>query len=200
MRKLFGILLAVSWTGTALLIGGPASAAGNAMRMTWTPGAVSVDFNPLHVAQRCPTGWAERGGGLVTATGGSGELTYQGRTISVTVDQSHCSLPRPHEKSVADLLARTVTPIDIEAGQMAITSASGELDLTYRAPGVFKGDLTFVGYNLHTFNGPYAITGGTHEFASATGNGHLHGFAEGGEGAPVTGGEGTLNGSLRLGG
>lgn len=200
MTRLFRVLFAVLLTGAALLTAGSASAAGNAMRMTWTPGAVTANFNPVDVAQRCPAGWAERGAAIVTSTGGSGELTYQGRTVRVTVNQSHCSLPRPHAKTMADLFARTVTPIDIESGRMAIISSSGDLTLNYRAPGVFKGDLTFVGYNVHTFNGPYTITGGTGLFTGASGNGHLQGIAEGGQGAPVSGGEGTLNGSLRLAG
>ncbi len=197
--RIWGAVLLVAVT--ALLAGGgPAAAAAGPLDMTWTPGLVTADFDPGHVAQRCPAGWDTRQAAILSAVGGVGELTYQGQTYAATVDQSHCSLPLPHTSSPADLLARDVTPIDIEAGRMTITTSVGQLFVNYRAPGVFRGDLTFVGYNKHVFNGPYTVTGGTGLFANAAGDGHLHGFAEGGAGAPVTGGLGTLNGSLRLAG
>jgi hypothetical protein len=168
------------------------------MRMTWTPTTIAANFDHNAVAARCPAGWADRGAALLSTTG-VGKLTYAGHTVDVTIAQSHCTLPRPPQPP-EELFARKVTPLDIEAGQMTIHSSSGDLSLYYRAPGVLKGDLTLVGYNMHTFNGPYAVTGGTGAFTGASGDGHLAGYA-GGQGGPAgLTGAGTLFGSLRLAG
>ncbi len=138
----------------------------------------------------------ERGAGIISSTG-VGELTYAGETVAASFVDSHCTVPRPSQPPEV-LFARSVIPLDIEAGQLTASTGAGTLTFAYRAPGVFKGDLTLVGPNMHTFNGPYATTGGTGAFEGASGNGHFGGSA-GGEGGPAgIGGSITIKGSLRL--
>lgn len=168
------IRLATAGALALMLLAAPAQAATNTFHARTTQVTVLPPIaDPAQVAANCPAGFAERGA-LLLRTVETVEVqtrVYSGTMHSVT-DQ-HCSVPRPPMSKWIDG-SKKVIPIQLEAGQMTLRTPSGDLlYISYRAPGVIKGDL--FGLNTHTFHGPYTITGGTGVFAGATGHGSLAG-------------------------
>ena len=169
--------------GALTVVGATPAATGNAMTASLPEGFI-VGFNqdPAAVAARCPPGYPQ----AIVQSEQSGVLTSGAYTGPVTASSEHCSLllvVTEHELAV----------IRIDAGVLTLVTPDGdELHATYKAPGVFTGDLTLVGPSQHRANGPYTITGGTGIFAGASGHGHLGILAD------SEGGTWDLNGSLEL--
>jgi hypothetical protein len=177
MTRLFRMTVLVA----ALMLTSAAqvAAAGNAVRASMTGTPAGVNFDPAAVAERCPADFV--GVGAIVQSAGSGELASEAYTGPVTYTDEHCTRPR---QAPPDVFAREVTPLLIAAGMMTLATPTGDtLNLEFTNPGVLKGDLTLAGFNRHTFNGPYTITGGTGIFAGASGHGQIGGVAEG-EGGP----------------
>jgi hypothetical protein len=147
----------------------PSASAGGAMRASVTIDSIYImpgDVFPDEVLARCGPSMPQA---IVGGTA-SGQMVSDVYTGPITVTDQHCTLLR---------LANAQTAVaSIHSGQMTIeaTEGPGTLEITYKAPGVMHGD-AFFGPNVHTFNGPYTITGGTGIFAGATGHGHLGGSA-----------------------
>lgn len=171
-------LAAATGVGLMMLVAAPADAAASTFYVQTTQVTVlALVGDPDQVAANCPAGFVERGGRLLlTQETVQVESDVYTGTMQTVADQ-HCSVPRPPMFTWIDG-SRTVIPIEFEAGQMTLaTQAGDELFVSYRAPGVLKGDL--FGLNTHTFNGPYTITGGTGIFAGASGHGSLSGEIQG---------------------
>jgi hypothetical protein len=165
------------------VVGATAAAAGNAMKASLPQGSI-VGFNqdPDALAARCPPGYPQ----AIVQSVLMGVFTSEAYTGPVTASSEHCSL-------LLVVTEHDLAVIQIDAGVLTLRTPGGdELYATYKAPGVFTGDLTLVGPNQHRANGPYTITGGTGVFSGASGHGHL-GILGGSEG-----GTWELNGSLRL--
>ena len=178
-----------------MLVAAPAGATTSKFHLRTTQVTVLPPISdPNQVRANCPAGFAERGALLLrTQETVQAESDVYSGSMQSLADQ-HCSVPRPPMSTWLDG-SRDVTPIQLEAGRMTLaTSAGHQLFISYRAPGVIKGDL--FGLNTHTFNGSYTITGGTGIFAGATGHGSLTGEVQ----ATATGFTGgwTMHGTIRV--
>ena len=182
------VLGATALLAVLVLVGTTPATAGVAMRASWTVDSIYVapgDLFPEEVEARC--GSAE----FQAIVGGtaSGEMTSEVYTGPITLVGEHCTLL---VKIRNDGL---LSVAHIRLGEMTLlaTEAVGTLEMAFKAPGVIHGDV-FLGPNVHTYNGPYRITGGTGIFEGATGHGHIGGVGEfDGTAFDITE---TLNGSL----
>ena len=173
-----------------MLVGAAPAAAANAMTASLELSIVGFTIDPDAVAARCPPVFPEAPAEwphAILQSAGTGTMTSEAYTGPITISESHCSM-------VLAVSEHQVAVVLIRAGRLtAVTPGGDTLTVAYRAPGVFKGDLTLVGARLHVANGPYTVTGGTGVLAGASGHGHIHVFDDGGPTGSLT-----LNGSLAV--
>ncbi len=168
------VLGATALLAALVLVGTTPATAGVAMRasMTVDPGSVYLlpgDFFPDEVEERCGSAEFQ----AIVGGSASGEMRSGVYTGPFTLTDEHCT------RLVNIRNDGLLSVAHIRLGEMTLTAteAEGTLEISYKAPGVIHGDV-FVGPNVHTYNGPYTVTGGTGIFDGATGHGHIGGVGE----------------------